>query len=182
MSEIRNNLPVMIKAARNFPDYQYIVAAAPTVPERFYREVAQDQGLQVVFGATPTLLKYSRAAVVTSGTATLETALIGTPQVVCYRGNGSKLTYSIMERLLKVKYVSLPNLVVSNSVVPELLLHMCTSESITRELSPLLQNSPKREWQVSGYKTMRRRLGNSVASGICSGIDHGFPGCPTPVG
>lgn len=164
MSEIRNNLPVMIKAARNFPDYQYIVAAAPAVPERFYREVAQDQGLQVVFGATPTLLKYSRAAVVTSGTATLETALIGTPQVVCYRGNGSKLTYSIMERLLKVKYVSLPNLVVSNSVVPELLLHMCTSESITRELSPLLQNSPKREWQVSGYKTMRRRLSNSVAS------------------
>lgn len=162
--EIRNNLPMMIEAARRFPEFQYVVAAAPAVPEKFYREVAQDPGLQVVFGATPTLLKYSQAAVVTSGTATLETALIGTPQVVCYRGNGSRLTYKIMERMLKVRYVSLPNLIVGNSVVPELLLHMCTPDTIARELSPLLQNSPRREWQVSGYKTMRRRLGNSVAS------------------
>lgn len=162
--EIRNNLPMMIAAARQFPDFQYVVAAAPSVPEKFYREVAQDQGLQLVFGATPTLLKYSTAAVVTSGTATLETALIGTPQVVCYRGNGHKLTYKLMEKLLKVKYVSLPNLIVGNSVVPELLLHNCTPSAIARELSPLLQNSPRREWQTAGYKNMRRRLGNSVAS------------------
>lgn len=162
--EIRNNLPLMIEAARRFPDYEYVVAAAPAVPEKFYREVAQDPGLQLVFGSTPTLLKYSRAAIVTSGTATLETALIGTPQVVCYRGNGSKLTYKLMEKVLKVKFVSLPNLIVGNSLVPELLLHQCTPESIARELSPLLQNSPKREWQISGYKNMRRRLGNSIAS------------------
>ena len=128
--EIRNNLPLMIEAAKRFPDFQYAVAAAPAVPEKFYREIAQDPGLQVVFGATPTLLKYSQAAVVTSGTATLETALIGTPQVVCYRGNGRKLTYSIMEKLLKVKYVSLPNLIVGNSVVPELLLHLCTPDAV----------------------------------------------------
>lgn len=163
-SEIRNNLPLMLKAASRFPDFQYVVAAAPSVPEKFYREIAQDPGLQVVFGATPTLLKYSTAALVTSGTATLETALIGTPQVVCYRGNGRRLTYKIMEKLLKVKYVSLPNLIVGNSVVPELLLHLCTPEAIARELSPLLQPSPRREWQTAGYKTMRRRLGNSVAS------------------
>lgn len=162
--EIRNNLPLMIAAAKRFPDFQYAVAAAPAVPEKFYREVAQDPGLQVVFGATPTLLKYAQAAVVTSGTATLETALIGTPQVVCYRGNGRKFTYRIMEKLLKVKYVSLPNLIVNNAIVPELLLHQCTPTAIARELSPLLQASPKREWQVSGYKTMKRRLGNSVAS------------------
>ena len=162
--EIRNNLPLMIAAARRFPDYDYVVAAAPAVPEKFYREVAQDPGLQLVFGSTPTLLKYSRAAIVTSGTATLETALIGTPQVVCYRGNGSKFTYKLMEKVLKVKFVSLPNLIVGNSVVPELLLHLCTPAAIARELSPLLQNSPKREWQVSGYKNMRRRLGNSIAS------------------
>lgn len=163
-SEIRNNLPIMIAAAKNFPDFQYIVGAAPAVPEKFYREVAQDPGLQVVFGATPTLLKYSQAALVTSGTATLETALIGTPQVVCYRGNGSKLTYNIMEKVLKVKYVSLPNLIVGNSVVPELLLHKCTPATVARELSPLLQPSPRRDWEISGYKNMRRRLGNSVAS------------------
>lgn len=163
-SEIRNNLPLMIAAAKRFPEFQYVVAAAPSVPEKFYREVAQDPGLQLAFGATPTLLKYAKAAVVTSGTATLETALIGTPQVVCYRGNGSKLTYKIMDKLLKVKYVSLPNLIVSNSVVPELLLHECTPASIARELSPLLQQSPRREWQVSGYKNLRRRLGNSIAT------------------
>ena len=163
-SEIKNNLPLMIEAAKNFPDYDYVVAAAPAVPEKFYREVAQDPGLQLVFGSTPTLLKYSRAALVTSGTATLETALIGTPQVVCYRSNGSRFTYRIMEKLLKVKFVSLPNLIVNNSVVPELLLHQCNPAMIARELGPLLLNSPKREWQLSGYKNMRRRLGNSVAS------------------
>ena len=162
--EIRNNLPIMIEAAKRFPDHQYIVAAAPAVPEKFYREVVQDPGLQVVFGATPVLLKYSAAALVTSGTATLETALIGTPQVVCYRANGVKLSYKIMEKLLKVKYVALPNLIVNNSVVPELLVHNCTVNNVARELGPLLQHSPKREWQINGYRTMRRRLGNSVAT------------------
>lgn len=181
--EIRNNLPLMIAAARRFPEFQYVVAAAPAVPEKYYREIAQDPGLQVVFGATPTLLKYSRAAIVTSGTATLETALIGTPQVVCYRGNGSRLTYKLMEKLLKVKYVSLPNLIVGNSVVPELLLHLCTPAAVARELSPLLQNSPRREWQVSGYKTMRRRLGNSVASDYVAELiadSLGVPELPKP--
>lgn len=162
--EIRNNLPLMIEAAKRFPDFQYAVAAAPAIPEKFYREVAQDPGLQVVFGATPTLVKYSQAALVTSGTATLETALIGTPQVVCYRANGKRLSYMIMEKLLNVKYVSLPNLIVKNSIVPELLVHFCTVDAIARELKPLLMKSPRRDDQISGYKTMRRRLGNIVAS------------------
>ena len=162
--EIRNNLPIMIEVMKRFPDYQFAVAAAPAIPEKFYREVAQDPGLQVVFGATPTLLKYSVAALVTSGTATLETALIGTPQVVCYRANGLKISYKIMEKLLSVKYVSLPNLIVNNNIVPEMLVHNCTVDKVARELSPLLQHSPKREWQINGYKNMRRRLGNSVAS------------------
>lgn len=163
-SEIRNNLPLMIAAAKRFPDCQYIVGAAPAVPEKYYREIAQDPGLKVVFGATHTLLKYSQAAIVTSGTATLETALIGTPQVVVYRANGVKLSYKIMEKLLKVRYVSLPNLIVNNSIVPELLVHECTVENIARELTPLLQPSPRRSSQLAGYKTMQRKLGNFVAS------------------
>jgi lipid-A-disaccharide synthase len=69
-----------------------------------------------------------------------------------------------MERLLKVKYVSLPNLIVGHSIVPELLVHQCTVNSIAHELSPLLQNSPQRDWQISGYKSMRRKLGTSVAA------------------
>lgn len=162
--EIRNNLPLMIAAAKRFPEFQYVVGAAPAVPEKFYREIAQDPGLKVVFGSTHTLLKYSQAAIVTSGTATLETALIGTPQVVVYRANGVKLSYKIMEKLLKVKYVSLPNLIVWNSIVPELLVHNCTVENISRNLGPLLQPSPKRESQIAGYRTMQRKLGNSIAS------------------
>ena len=162
--EIRNNLPLMIDAVRRFPDFQYVVGAAPSIPEKYYREIAQDPGLKVVFGVTHTLLKYSEAAVVTSGTATLEPALIGTPQVVAYRANGMKLSYKIMEKLLKVKYVSLPNLIVNNNVVPELLVHECTSDTIARELTPLLQPSPRRDWQIAGYRNMQRRLGNYVAS------------------
>lgn len=162
--EIRNNLPLMIDAAKRYPEFQYVVGAAPSVPEKFYREVAQDPGLRVAFGCTPTLLKYSQAAVVTSGTATLEAAIIGTPQVVVYRANGMKISYKIMEKLLKVKYVSLPNLIVGNAVVPELLVHRCTAEAISRELSPLLQPSPRRDWQIQGYRNMQRRLGTSVAA------------------
>ncbi len=162
--EIRNNLPLMIQAAKRFPDYQYVVAAAPAIGERFYRETAQDPGLPMVFGSSQVLAKYSKAALVTSGTATLETALMGTPQVVCYRANGKKLSYRIMEKLLKVKYVSLPNLIVGTRVVPELLVHECTVASIARELSPLLHHSPQREWQMNGYRSMRRKLGTSLAT------------------
>lgn len=162
--EIRNNLPLMLEAVKRFPEFQYVVGAAPAVGEKFYREIAQDPGLQLVFGSTPTLLKYAQAAVVTSGTATLETALIGTPQVVVYRANGMAISYKIMEKLLKVNYVSLPNLIVGNRIVPELLVHKCTVDSIARELSPLLQPSPKRDFQLQGYKNMQRRLGNYVAA------------------
>lgn len=162
--EIKNNLPLMIAAAKRFPEFQYVVAAAPAVNEKYYREVAQDPGLKLVFGCTPTLLKYSKAAIVTSGTATLETALIGTPQVVVYRANGMAISYKIMEKLLKVRYVSLPNLIANNMIVPELLVHKCTVDSIARELSPLLQPSPRRDFQLQGYRNMKMRLGNSVAA------------------
>lgn len=164
LGEIRKNLPLMIEAAKRYSDFQYIVAAAASIPEKFYREVAQDPGLKVAFGATPTLVKYSRAALVTSGTATLETALVGTPQVVCYRANGQRWTYKLMEHLLKVKYVSLPNLIAGNAVVPELLLHKCTVANICRELTPLLQPSPKRDWEINGYRMIRRKLGTSAAA------------------
>lgn len=169
-SEIRANLPLMIEAAKRYKEFQYVVAAAPSVPEKLYREIAQDPGLPMVFGAAIPLLKYAVAALVTSGTATLETALVGTPQVVCYRGNGSALTYDLMSRLLKVRYVSLPNLIMDNSIVPELLLNRCTPDSISRELSPLLQPSPRRDWQVQGYRNMRRRLGTNNAASTAASL------------
>ena len=161
--EVRNNLPLMVEAAKRFPDFQYIVGAAPSIPLSFYREVAQDPGLKVAFGASNVLVKESRAALVTSGTATLETALLGVPQVVCYRANGSKLSYKIMERLLKVRYVSLPNLVADKDVVPELLVHLCTADNIVRELEPLLYASPRRDEMLAGYRMIRKRLGTECA-------------------
>lgn len=161
--EIRNNLPVMLEAVKRYPEFQYIVAAAPAIPEKFYREVAQDPGLSVVFGSTTTLVKFSVAALVTSGTATLETALTGTPQVVCYRANGSRISYKIMEKLLKVKHVSLPNLIVGHAMVPEMLVCYCTPQAVARELSPLLQPSPVRDRQLAACKTLRRKLGTFVA-------------------
>ncbi len=161
--EVRNNLPLMVRAAKRFPDFQYIVGAAPSIPLSFYREVAQDPGLKVAFGVSNVLVKESRAALVTSGTATLETALLGVPQVVCYRANGSKLSYKIMSHLLKVRYVSLPNLVADKGVVPELLVHQCTTDSIAHELEPLLYHSPERDAQLAGYKLIRKRLGTEIA-------------------
>ena len=163
-SEIAANLPVMIEVAKRYPEFQYIVGAAPNIPEKFYRETAQDPGLKLVFGNSLTLAKYARAAMVTSGTATLETALGGTPQVVCYRANGKRWTYEAMRRILKVRYVSLPNLIAGNNVVPEMLLHRCTPEQVARQLSPLLQPSPQRDWQLGGYKLMKRKLGTSDAA------------------
>ena len=162
--EVKNNLPLMIKAAARYPECQMIVGGAGSIPLKYYREVAELPGLQVVFGSTHTLMKHARAALVTSGTATLETALLGTPQVVCYRANGSRLSYKIMEKLLKVRYVSLPNLIVDKEIVPELLVHLCTEESIARHLGSLLQPSPERDRMLKGYKEMRRRLGTSVAT------------------
>lgn len=168
--EVKNNLPLMMQAASRFPDYQIIVGGSSSIPMKYYRLVAQTQGLNVVFGSTHVLMKHARAALVTSGTATLETALLNTPQVVCYRANGKKLSYKIMEKLLKVKYVSLPNLIVGNAVVPELLVHHCTVDSIARHLSPLLQVSPERDSQLAGYKKMRWRLGTSVATDYAAAL------------
>lgn len=163
-SEISSNLPIMIAAAKRFPEFQYVVVGAPSVPLKFYREIAHESGLNVVFGSTAVLVKHSEAALVTSGTATLETALAGTPQVVCYRANGSKLTYKLMEKLLHVRYVSLPNLIMGSEIVPELLLHNCTADTVARRLGPLLQPSPTRDWQLNGYKSMRRKLGTQDAT------------------
>ena len=171
----------MMQAASRFPECQIIVGGSSSIPMKYYRQVAQTQGLNVVFGATHVLMKHARAALVTSGTATLETALLGTPQVVCYRANGRKLSYKIMEKLLKVKYVSLPNLIVGNAVVPELLVHLCTADSIARHLSPLLQGSPERDAQLAGYRKMRWRLGSAIATDYAATLICGSLGLNIPL-
>lgn len=162
--EIRNNLPVMYKAAARFPNFQPVVAAAPNIDSDFYSAVLKNKGMDVypllVENDTFALVANSAAALVTSGTATLETAVIGTPQVVCYRANGSKFAYKLFERILKVPFVSLPNLIAGGEVVKELLLHECTPDNVAKELEPLLYDSPQWHAMCDGYKEVCHRLGN----------------------
>ena len=159
LGEIRNNLPLMAEAASQFPNVQAIVAGAPNVDRSFYESVVP--GMKIIYDAAYTLLAHSQAALVTSGTATLETAAIGTPQVVCYRANGSKLSYKLFEHILKVRFVSLPNLIADKEVVPELLLHLCNPDNIAAHLAPLLADSPERSAMLDGYKAVRHRLGSN---------------------
>ncbi len=158
LGEIRNNLTLMAEAASRF-DVQMVVAGAPNVERSFYSAI--NPHLKVVYDAAYPLLAYSRAALVTSGTATLETAAIGCPQVVCYRANGSRLSYNLFKHILKVRFVSLPNLIADREVVPELLLHLCNADNIAAHLEPLFADTDTRRGMLEGYKVVSARLGNT---------------------
>ncbi len=159
--EIRCNLPIMVHTVSQFPQYRAVIAGAPDIPDEIYERYSK---LPIVRNTTYDLLTNSRAALVTSGTATLETALLGVPQVVLYRSNGSKLAYNIMRKLIKVDYVSLPNLIAGKEIIPELLLHKCTVDAVYEHLVPLLVDSEQRKSQLRGYDYMRQQLGNSTAA------------------
>ena len=161
MGEIRCNLPVMVEAVRRFPQYRPVIAGAASIPDDVYASLCE---YPVVRDATVDLLANSRAAVVTSGTATLETALLGVPQGVVYRSNGSKLAYKIMRRFIKVDFISLPNLIAGREIIPELILHNCTPDTIADNLAPLLTDTPARTAQLTDYDEMRAVLGTSTAA------------------
>lgn len=159
--EIRNNLSVMQEAVKGFVQYQPVIAGAPGIDDEVYAGLTN---LPVVRD-TAALLRHARAALVTSGTATLEAALAGVPQVACYRSNGSKLAYNIMHRILSVPFVTLPNLICNRRIIAEQLLHECTPEAVAAALSPLtgLQNRPRLQ-MLEDYAEMRSRLGTSDAA------------------
>ncbi|MBD5266877.1 MAG: lipid-A-disaccharide synthase [Bacteroides sp.] len=162
-SEIKNNLMIMEAAAQRFPDYQTVIAGAPGIDLPYYGYYVTP-GTPIVSGMTFELMRYASAALVTSGTATLECALLNTPQVVCYRSNGSRLTYKIMEKILKIKYVSLPNLIADRLIIPEMLMHNCNPTAVGRELHNILPGSPGHDNQLDGYRFMREVLGTSDAA------------------
>ncbi len=162
--EIRDNLPLMLVAAARHPEYQAVIAGAPSIDDSLYRDVMGNQAVPVLRDATYPLVHHARAAIVTSGTATLETALLGTPQVACYRFNGSKLSYNFYRRLLTGKYVTLPNLIVDESVIPELLMHLCTVDSIDGHLTQLIADSDERTTMLDGYRRLAERLGIDVCT------------------
>ena len=155
--EIRCNLPVMDAVARQFPQYTIVVGGAPGIPDDVYKGLTK---FTVIRDQTHSLLAHAHAALVTSGTASLEAALAGVPQVAMYRSNGSKVAYNMMKRILSVDFVTLPNLISGKAIIPEMLLHFCTTEGVAAELRALTpDNSEARARQLAGYSFMRAKLG-----------------------
>lgn len=161
--EIKDNLPRMVKAAESFPQYQYVVAGAPGIDPSFYRRyIGADT--EIVFGQTYRLLRQVEAALVTSGTATLETALFRVPQVVCYYTAAGKLVSFLRRHILKVKYISLVNLIAGREVVKELVADGMTVDNLKAELARILPGGAGREAVLSGYDRLIRILGSPGAS------------------
>ncbi len=156
--EISACLPLVYASAERFTDYQLVVAASPGVDTAFYEKVMGGAPLQMVEGQTYELLQHASAAVVNSGTATLEAALIGTPQVVVYHVAFSWLTYPILKLMIRVKHVSLVNLIAGRRVVTELVARQFTKANVTFELEMILRNDDVRRAILDGYAQVRNTL------------------------
>ena len=162
--EITDNLPMMLEAIKKFPDYQPVIAGAPGIDKEFYAPYLA-AGAKIIFGETYRLLAHSHAALVTSGTATLETALFRVPQVVCYSTPVPWLISKLKPIFLKVKYISLVNLIADSEVVRELVAADMKVENITVELGKILpSSSPDRAAMLAGYDRMIEILGEPGAS------------------
>lgn len=161
--ELKDNLQRMIKAGLLFPEYQLIVAGAPGLTAKDYTPYIKEN-VKLIFGATYHLLKQSQIALVTSGTATLETALLNVPQIVCYYIKCGKLVSWLRHLLLHVPYISLVNLIAGKEVVPELVADDMTTDNLYRHLKDLSQeNSSQRKAMLEGYEEIRRKLGDKNA-------------------
>lgn len=161
--EIKDNLPKMLKAASAFPDYQLVLAGAPAISPDYYKKVIGDAPLKIIFGQTYRLLQHADAALVTSGTATLETALFRVPQVVCYHTPIGKVISFLRRHVLKVRYISLVNLIADREVVKELVADTMTVKNIQSELRNILENGRYKSDMLAGYEDMARRLGPTGA-------------------
>ncbi len=155
--EILKKLPVMLQVSRAFPDYRFVVAKAPGVEDSFYASLLHPfENVHAVTDKTYELLAQAHAALVTSGTATLETALFEVPEVVCYKG--SWLSYQIGKRLVKVKFISLVNLILDQEAVPELIQHHCNAENLEKELRALLENESRRDEMKKHFLKLQQLL------------------------
>ncbi len=162
--EIKDNLPAMLEAASRYADkYQLVVAGAPSIPHEYYSKFISGHDVSIVYNQTYPLLAHSCAALVTSGTATLETALFGVPQVVCYETPIPKVIAFLRKHLIKVRYISLVNLIADKSVVTELVADTFSVENIAGELGRLLPGKPARTAMLDGYAEVKKRLGKENA-------------------
>jgi lipid-A-disaccharide synthase len=160
--EIFAMLPVMVKAAKSFSSHQAVIAGVSGFSIDDYRKAAGSADIKVVYDQTYDLLRFSEAALVTSGTATLETGLIGTPLVVCYKG--SSVSYMIAKRLVKVKYISLVNLILDKPLLKELIQDEMNVENVRNELHAVMKGGNRREAVLDGLLSLRETLGGEGAS------------------
>jgi lipid-A-disaccharide synthase len=155
--EVAKKLPMMLQASRAFPDYHFVIAKAPSLEDAFYEPFLQAYpNVRAIRNKTYELLMQSKAALVTSGTATLETALFGVPEVVCYKG--SAISYQIARRLVKVKYISLVNLIMDKEVVKELIQDQLTLANIEKELKEILTDPARKRQLHEDYTALRNLL------------------------
>ena len=163
LQEIKDNLPAMIEVAERFEDYQMVLAGAPSIEDEYYDQFLEGTPVRVVKNKTYQLLSHTTAALVTSGTATLETALFNVPQVVCYETPLPKLIRFAFNHVLKVDYISLVNLVANKEVVPEMFADKFTIDGIANELYKIMPGQPARERMLAEYQEVLRELGSKVA-------------------
>jgi lipid-A-disaccharide synthase len=162
--EIKTKLPLMLSVVDDFPDYQFIVAQAPSLPDNLLLDIIGNKNVLLAKNQTYNLLKQAKAGLITSGTATLETALFGLPQVVCYKGN--PISYWLATKLVKIKYISLVNLIMNKSVVTELIQDNLNSKNLITELRKILDSSQGLESMKNDYKQLWQVLGQKSASTV----------------
>jgi len=160
-AEIKSLLPLFIRLEDRFPEYQLVIAGAPSIDKESYDKFIAGTGIKLLFGETYSLLRYARAAALCSGTASLEAAILNTPQVVCYKT--SHLNALIVRLLIKVKYVSLTNLILNQHTIKELLQENCTVDNIAAELKRILVDKERDKIQKK-YDKLRKLLGEGNAS------------------
>ncbi len=160
--EITKMLPIMLNAIDNLENYQILIAGAPSYNLDYFEQFNLNNNVKVIFNKTYEILKFADAAIVTSGTANLETAILNTPQVVCYKT--SKLTYAIAKRLVDLKYFSLTNLIMDKPVIKELLQDNFTAENINIEVNKILFDKEHKQKIFENYNNIKNILGNEGAS------------------
>ena len=172
--EIKRKLPIMLETSKYFPDYHFIVAKAPGITDEFYNSfLSSYKNVTAVSDQTYSILVKAKAALVTSGTATLETALFGVPEVVCYKGN--ELSYQIAKRLINLKFISLVNLIMNKEIVKELIQNDLTVENCKNELQDLLSNEKKSKQIKIDYTDLKNllKLGGNASANAARSI-HDF--------
>ncbi|MEO8149841.1 MAG: lipid-A-disaccharide synthase [Bacteroidia bacterium] len=160
--EVSTMLPLMISAAKSFTDFQFVIGGAPSIAPDFYKEFISGTDTKIVYNQSYLLLKHASAALVTSGTATLETALFSVPEVVCYKGN--TISYHIARQLIKVKYISLVNLIMNREVVKELIQSELNETNIKNELSKIINDKEHISKLQKDYTELKQVLGGTGAS------------------